>query len=89
MWRGGGASRCAGEKAVHAAYTTLIMYVVNLFKELEALMLELKQCEDQNSDYLYDMLAPSDSMIIPDLHEYTCKAIAGGPQPGGPRKPPI
>ena len=55
--------------------------LVDLFANIELLMLQSKHQEQQGRDYLYTTLCNTDRQVIPDLHRYAVHAIESGDQP--------
>lgn len=58
--------------------------LVDLFANIELLMLQSKHQEQQGRDYLYTTLCNTDRQVIPDLHRYAVHAIESGDQPWAP-----
>lgn len=55
--------------------------LVDLFANIELLMLQSKNQEQEGRDFLYVTMRHSDRQIIPDLHRYAVHAIESGDQP--------
>ena len=55
--------------------------LVDLFANIELLMLQSKNQEQEGRDFLYVTMRHSDRQIIPDLHRYAVQAIESGDQP--------
>ena len=55
--------------------------LVDLFANIELLMLQSKNQEQEGRDFLYVTLRHSDRQVIPDLHRYAVQAIESGDQP--------
>ena len=58
--------------------------LVDLFTNIELLMLQSKQKEQQGRDYIYTTLCNSDRQVVPDLHRFAVSAIEKGDQPWAP-----
>ena len=55
--------------------------LVDLFANIELLMLQSKNQEQEGRDFLYVTMRHSDRQVIPDLHRYAVQAIESGDQP--------
>ena len=55
--------------------------LVDLFANIELLMLQSKNQEQEGRDFLYETMRHTDRQIIPDLHRYAVQAIESGDQP--------
>ena len=55
--------------------------LVDLFANIELLMLQSKNQEQEGRDFLYVTMRHTDRQVIPDLHRYAVQAIESGDQP--------